>query len=708
MRIIPYTGFAAAMSLLISCSAPKMATMETINIGSGSSAPGVYHGSYPRITDILHTKLDISFDWDSAFVIGRATIDARPYFYPQNQVVLAARGFRIKQVAMMKTVAGSPDGPQRYPLNYAYDGKAITIHLDKTYTRDQKFTLFIDYVAAPYTLKVGKEMSSTGDRGIYFVNRQGKEKDLPRQVWTQGETESNSSWFPTIVGPQEKMTQEISITVPEKMVTLSNGDLDYSNKNGDGTRTDVWRQDKPHSTYLAMVAAGDFVITKDKWRDKEVNYYMEPKYAPYAKLIFGKTPEMIGFFSNKTGVAFPWDKYSQIVVRDFVSGAMENTTATVFFDKLNLDEHQYKDENYEEVIAHELFHHWFGDLVTCESWADLALNESFATYGEYLWQEFKYGRDDADYHGMEDMQRYLGDPFNKEYKLIRHDYTDREQLFDNVTYEKGGRILHMLRKTVGDDAFFKALNTYLVRYSYKNVEAADLRMVFEEVTGTDMNWFFDQWFLSAGHPKLNIGTRFDAAAGKVIVSIEQTQENSVVYRIPLSVDIYANGKKERKEIVLDKIGQVFTFPLERAPDLVNVDAEKYVLAEKTEEKSLEEAAFQYRNAPLFMDRLEAVNVLKNYYKKEGAAKAVMIKALGDQSWYIRKLAVDFVQELNSEERNQVYPVIQKMAVEDKRSYVRAAAVNALMKFYEDRNNTELLNKIAEDKAPSVIKVMGGW
>ncbi|HCN82935.1 MAG TPA: alanyl aminopeptidase, partial [Sphingobacteriaceae bacterium] len=372
--------------LLDACSFTKKVLLAPVVIKTTNYTSDIYRGSYPKTTDIINTKLDISFAWDSAYVYGKATIQAKPYFYSSKQAIFNAKGFKINEVSLVQK-------DDRQPLKYTYDGKLLIIQLDKEYSRDQEYTVFIDYVAMPNKLKIGRDIASAQDRGLFFINADGKDKNKPRQIWSQGETECNSSWFPTIDGPQEKMTQEVSITVPDNMVSLSNGILDFSSDNGNGTHTDTWRQEKPHSTYLTMIAAGDFVITKDKWRDLEVSYYMEPKYAPYARMIFGKTPEMIGFFSEKMGIDFPWDKYSQIVVRDFVSGAMENTSATVLFERMNMDEGQYLDESYEDIVSHELFHHWFGDLVTAESWSNLPLNESFATYGEYLWDEYKYGRD---------------------------------------------------------------------------------------------------------------------------------------------------------------------------------------------------------------------------------------------------------------------------------------------------------------------------
>ena len=674
-----------------------MVSLDPVTVSENKPGATIYRGSYTRKTDLINTRLDLSFDWDSAYVHGKATIQAKPYFYATDQLLLNANGFRINNVSLVNSY-------DKKPLLYTYDGKILSITLDKVYNNDQNYTVFIDYVAMPNKLKIGEDISSSGDRGMYFINLDGKEKNKPKQIWTQGETECNSNWFPTINDTQEKMTQELNITVPNDFVSLSNGTLEFSTLNGDGTRTDSWRQEQVHSTYLTMLAVGNFTITKDKWRNKEVNYYTEPAYASTAKLVFGNTPQMMEFFSVKLGVDYPWDKYSQIVVRDFVSGAMENTSATVFYEGLNMSEGQYIDQNQDDIISHELFHHWFGDLVTAESWANLPLNESFATYAEYLWDEFKNGRDQADFKGFQDMSIYIGNKSKDNVDVIRFDYADREHMFDEISYQKGGRIIHMLRKTVGDAAFFKALNLYLTRNAYKSAEIHDLRLVFEEVTGTDMNWFFNQWFLSSGHPVLDIQNAFDPERKEVSVTIKQNQDLSKtpLYRIPLAIDIYFNGKVERKEIVLDKQKQSFIFPVAALPDLVNVDAEKYILAEKSEVKTLQQYIFQYEHAPLFMDRLEAVIMLLQK-KEESLSKKTLITAFKDKNWVIRNTALIVMEYLSNQERTSVYEQIKELALKDGNSQVRASAVEILGKYFRSMDNRTVFAITAKDKSLAVKK-----
>lgn len=686
-------------ALLSACSPVQKVTIPPVTVHALKPGVSVYRGSYTRLSDIIHTRLDLQFDWDSSLVRGKAYIDARPWFHSSDSLVLDAKGFTFSQVALEKN-------GEFIPLKYSYQNYKLAIKLDKNYTSKEKYRVFIEYIAHPAELVVGKDIAAPGDRGFFFVNADGHNKDFPTQFWTQGESECNSSWFPTINDPQEKMTQEISLTVPSAMVTLSNGVLDYSSENGDNTRTDTWRQDKPHSTYLTMVAAGNFKIVKDTWRDKEVSYYMEPAFADNARLIFGKTPEMLEFFSNLLHYEYPWDKYSQVVVRDYYGGAMENTTATVFFDGMNLSKAQYLDESNEDIVSHELFHHWFGDLATAKSWANLPLNESFATYGEYLWNEHKYGRDMADKGGYDDARRYFESATARDRNVIRYDYADREQMFDEVSYQKGGRILHMLRKITGDEAFFKALNTYLHKNAYRSAEISDLRKAFEEVTGEDMNWFFNEWFMACGHPVLTIETSYNKDSRTLDLLVRQDQDLTKypLYRLPVTVDLYLGGNVSRKQVILNKTEQHFTWEDVDKPDLVNFDAERSLLAEIRQEKTVGEYVFQYLHAPLYMDRREALTALLAH-KEDAAARSVVLRALQDAAWDLRIVALQNLSILSPAEQTIAYNTVSAMALADKRSYARAEALTMLQTLYKDRDNSEVLRKAVNDPAPSVQAVL---
>ncbi len=698
--------------------------LDTVNVTAQTKEPSAYQPSATRLSDIIHTRLEVSFDWAKQYLFGKATITAKPYFYPSSSLVLDARGMEIKLVALVKkeritTVDKNVKQDKKkttepltsvdtvfskVPLTFAYDNSLLTIYLDKEYKSTEPYTVYIEYTSKPNELKKkGGSEAITDDKGLYFINPDGSEKDKPMEIWTQGETQSNSVWFPTIDRPNERMTQEIFITTDKKYVTLSNGELISSTDNGDNTRTDYWKMDLPHAPYLAMMAIGDFAIVKDKWRDREVNYYVEKEYEPYAKAIFGNTPEMIEFFSTRLGVPFVWNKYSQIVVRDYVSGAMENTTATLHSEFLQQTDRELLDVNYEEVISHELFHSWFGDLVTCESWSNTPLNESFATYGEYLWEEHKYGKDEADYRFTESRLGYLNEAQRKQVPLIRYQFDDREDMFDRHSYNKGGQVLHMLRKYVGDEAFFAALKLYLENNKFNSVEIHNLRLSFEQVTGEDLNWFFNQWFLSPGHPVLDIKTEYDEIRKKERVEIKQKQNltKTPLYILPLYIDIYINGQVERKQVTLKKADELMEFDAPTRPDLVNVDAEKQLLCEKTENKSNKELAFQYLHAPLYLDRAEALVGLSKF-TKDSLAAATIIGALNDKFYSLRGNAIATLPDFKTGHEKEIKEKLMVIAAKDAKAEERAAAIDYLSNNYKDDDLLALYKNALNDKAYSVL------
>lgn len=619
-----------------------------------------YNPSFTRTNDLIHTKLDVSFDFDKQHVFGKATLDFAPYFYPTKTLVLDAKGFDIHKVALANGQA----------LTYDYKDDLITIQLNKEYQPKEKYTVYIEYTAKPNERKIGGSAAITQDKGLYFINPKGEEANKPTQIWTQGETEASSCWFPTIDKPNERCTQEITVTIRDDFKTLSNGILKSSKKNSDGTRSDYWVMDKPHAPYLFMLAIGDFAVVKDTWKGKEVNYYLEKEYEPYAKRIFPYTLEMLDFYSELFGYEYPWSKYSQIVVRDYVSGAMENTTGVIFGEFMHGTERELIDEkNNERIVAHELVHHWFGDLVTCESWANLPLNESFANYGEYLWMEKKHGKEEADYHLMNELNGYLAQARRGGHDLIYFDYKDKEQTFDAHSYNKGGCILNSLRNYLGDEAYFASLKYYLHTNEYTAVEAHDLRLAFEKTTGQDLNWFFNQWFFETGHPVLEVSEEYDAAAKKVIITINQVQDidnNLPIYQLPLAIDVYTNDTPTRHKIMINKRKQVFEFDAATAPKLVNVDADKILVGTINHKKSLEQLTFQYKNATDFKSRYEALTGLES--DTTGVSAPTFESALSDSHWYLRAKAVQAAK---------VGDKMADLAVNDVHSAVRAEAMEKL-------------------------------
>jgi aminopeptidase N len=646
----------------------------------------IYRASYTKINDLVHTKLDVKFDYDKSYMYGKAWITLKPHFYTTDSLLLDAKGMTINEVSIMKGAAKSK-------LTYSYDDMQLNIKLDKAYKGGENYTVYIDYVSKPNELKTQGSAAISDAKGLYFINPKGEEKKHT-EIWTQGETEATSVWCPTIDKPNQKTTNEFYMTVPAKYVTLSNGLLISQKKNADGTRTDYWKMDLPHAPYLFFMGVGDYTIIKDSYKGKEVSYYVEKEYAPVAKTIFGRTPAMIKFFSDKLGVDYPWQKYSQIVGRDYVSGAMENTTATLHQENAYQNARELTDGNgWESTIAHELFHQWFGDLVTAESWSNLTVNESFANYSETLWDEFNNSKDAGDAQNYGDMQGYL-QPGNDKKDLVRFKYADKEDMFDGVSYNKGGRILHMLRNYVGDDAFFKSLNNYLTTNKFKAGEAGQLRLAFEEVTGQDMNWYWNQWYYGSGHPELKIDYAYDDAAGKATVIIEQTQKSGKIFKLPIAIDVYNGAAKKRYNVWMENKVDSFTFNYTSKPDLINVDGDKILLCTKKDNKTAENYVHQFKNAPLYVDRREALD----YFAKNNMGE--LARGLSDKFPRLRRFTLDKLKTSKLAAVPSVIASVEKLANEETDKLTKAAALAFLAKT-KDAKYTSVFEKNLNDSSYTV-------
>lgn len=647
----------------------------------------IYQAEREKTHNLVHTKLSVDFDFATKTMNGEAWITAKPHFYSTNSITLDAKAMLIHEVKM-----------NQKPVSFSYDDNLkLTISLPKTYQKNEEFTIYIKYTAQPEKVHQKGSTAITDAKGLYFINADGLNKNKPTQIWTQGETEASSCWFPTIDAPNQKTTQEIFITVPDKYTTLSNGKLVSQIKKGN-LRTDYWKMEQKHAPYLFFMGIGEFEIVKDSYKNIDVDYYVEKEYVPYAKAIFGLTPEMIGFFENKLGVDYPWNKYSQIVVRDYVSGAMENTTAVVHGEQAYQKPGQLIDENiHENTIAHELFHHWFGNLVTTESWSNITLNESFANYSEFLWREYKYGKEDAEMHLFQERKTYK-EGQNTDKKLVRFEYADKEDMFDAISYNKGGAILHMLRNYLGDDAFFLGLKTYLTDYKYQAAEVHHLRLVFEKITGKDLNWFFNQWYFGAGHPNLEITYDYNTLRKTVTVNILQLQ--SETFQFPFAIDIFEGNNRKRQQVFVTRKDASFTFPYKIQPTLIQVNADGVLLCDIIENKVLSEYIFQLKNALNFEHRREALLEVAKKQEDKNAFDAI-VNALDDKAYKIRILALQQIDLINKFAKKDAIQKIMKMANNDSKTLVQGEAIYTLGKLTDPELKAVFLQAL-ESKSYAVL------
>lgn len=665
------------------------ATAQNEEVVEDSSWKSNYRSFATKENDIIHTKLVANFNYAKSQMNGEVWLQLHPHFYPTNKLILDAKGMDIHEVSITSN-------NNKKKLKYEYDGLLLNIELDKIYKSTENYTVYIKYTAKPNDYKANGSEAITDAKGLYFINPLGTDTTKPTQIWTQGETEGTSVWIPIIDKPNQKSTQEFHLNVPNKYVSLSNGLLVKQIDNKNGTRLDIWKMDQPHSPYLFFIGIGDYAIIKEevttanigkvsasdtkasasKVKKKiEVSYYIEKAYAKEAQKIYGKTPAMISFYEKILGVPYPWVKYAQMSARDYVSGAMENTTCTLHGDAVQQNARELVDgNNWESTIAHELFHQWFGDLVTAESWSNLTVNESFADYSQTLWLEHSKGKDYGEYENFIGQRSYLSSPDAAEKDLVRFYYNDREDMFDLVSYQKGGRILNMLRHYVGDDAFFASLNKYLNDHKYSTGSAIKLKLAFEAVTGKDLNWFFNQWYFGDGHPYVRINQKYDDVKKQILVVIQQTQTQDKIFELPVGIDVYAANKKNHYEVWSKNRVDSFYFPSPASPDNVNIDNEKVLLWEKDEAKPLSQYIFQYKHATNFIDRLEALDqAAENMI--DPAALSLIKSALKDTFYIIRQKAI---QSFNPAALpKEVEAEVVNLITNDPSNFVRETAIDAI-------------------------------
>lgn len=686
--------FAASLScilFLFSCHSTKRVVLPPVAVSAHKSTMEIYRGSAPMVWDITHETVALSFNLKEKTSDGKALIVLHPYFYATDSLQLDAKSMRIDSVILKET-----SGNKTLPFTYADD--IITIRFNRKYTRNDYLNLYIVYKAMPYASKEqGGSAAISDDRGLYFINTDNSIPGKPVQVWTQGETESNSHWMPTIDKPNERLRLQLELTVPDSFVTLGNGYLAPKQQKSNGMRTDIWVMDNPIQVYAAMFAIGKFAIVKDEpWRDREVSYYVEPAYAPYAKTMFANTKEMMDFFSDITGVLYPWDKYSQVVVRDYVSGAMENTSASLFGEFMNQNNREHADEDFENIVAHELFHQWFGDYVTAESWSNVTLNESFANYGEQLWRYHRYGKASADVLAIQDMWKYVyGQSKTNDPALVRYYYNDREDVFDRISYEKGGAVLNYLHALIGDEAFFKAMNLYLKRNALQSAEVSQWRTIIEEVTGQDWNWFFNQWYMRGGHPVLDVKYNYDEATRELQVNVTQSQKE--VYRLPVQTWLMYGDKPELTETIIDEKTKTFTYPYRNGiKPVVLIDAGHWVVGEINYNMKPWQwlAVFKQSGDNIVNKMLGVGDARRNV--EDTAAQSIINLALQDKEADIRRLVLENLGNLNAKQWQDKWKTnVSYLATNDGNNKVRAAAFDLLRKWKVTTARQDMYEALAD-------------
>src|SRR6266481_4732116 len=477
-----------------------------------------------RDYDLQHSRIALRFNLEQKKVIGDVTHTLTVLRDATPKIVFDSAGLAIQNVTVNKS-----------PAKFEAKDNKLTVALPTAARAGEKLNIEIRYEGKP-------------TKGLYFILPDKDYPDRPKQIWTQGESEDTRYYLPTYDYPNDRLTTETVLTVPAAWITVANGKLIGVTDAGKGNKTWTWRENLPSSTYLITVVAGEFDEVKETWRGIPVTYYAPKGRGDRLPINYGRTPAMMELFSKTFGVDYPWEKYAQVMVDDFVAGGMENSSATtntsksLVHPKLALEYFTGEDD----LISHELGHQWFGDLVTCKDWGDVWLNEGFATFLEVVWSEAHFGKDQADYERWNGAREWFESSSLWNKPIVRHDFDDSSE-FDGNAYGKGGWDLYMLRHQIGEDAFYRGIKQYLEVNRGKNVVTADLAKAIEEATHANVDQFFSQWVYGAGAPKFDLSYTYDNEKHQVMLSVKQTQkiEGRVgLFRVPVEVEITtATGPK---------------------------------------------------------------------------------------------------------------------------------------------------------------------
>jgi aminopeptidase N len=508
-----------------------------------------------RTFDVQHYTIRVRFDRATKTVFGDTTIRLKPLANGFNTVALDAAGMKYESVRL--------DGGAN--LQYRQEGAKLIVALDKSYSPQDEIALRIVYSCQP-------------KKGVYFVDaeRRGRTVTRDAQIWTQGEPEEAHHWFPSYDFPDDKATSEKFFTVAADETVVSNGETVETAPNADGTKTVHFRMNVPHSTYLTSFVVGKYVKIEDKYGDVPLGFYVYPGRESIVPKAYGRTKDMFRIFEQLTGIPYPYNKYDQTIVAQFTFGGMENITATTMADT-EIFAAEYLPGAAEDLVSHELAHSWFGNLVTMRNWAELWLNEGFATFMEAAYREKMYGRADYIRKVREDAARALADDSvsQKRHGLFNQLARPDDSIFDTTTYQKGGAVVHTLREEIGDEAFWRAINVYLNRHKFGNVETPDLKRAMEEASNRNLDWFFEQWVYKGGFPRVEVKQVYNPKNKRLTLTLTQTQKadaiTPAIFVLPFEIQIETPKGTRREKIKFDRRTESFSFKVDAKPTKIQID-----------------------------------------------------------------------------------------------------------------------------------------
>ncbi|MBI5284867.1 MAG: HEAT repeat domain-containing protein [Chloroflexi bacterium] len=575
------------------------------------------HYARDLVVDVRHIKLQIKIEPAAKRVGGTATHTVRAINNGVRWVEFDAVEMQISGV----TAGGKP-------VKFDYSDPVLRVDLGRPLRAGAETEIAIAYSASPR-------------RGLYFTAPDRDYPDKPLQAWTQGQDEDSRHWYPCIDFPNHQQTSEVMVTVPASMISIGNGELKSVavNRRG-GTKTYHWYQGIPHVTYLLSQIAGEFAEITHQWQGVPVEYYGPVGREKDLQRTLDRTPDMLAFFSDITGVKYPYAHYAQTFVADFIFGGMENISATTLTETSLLDKRASLDADSDGLLAHELAHQWFGDLLTCRDWSHGWLNEGFATYFEALFTEHHKGLDEFRYELHQNTQIYMSeDGARYRRPIVNNVYHEPIDLFDRHLYEKGSLVLHMIRTVLGDDLWKKTIRHYVAKHRSTNVTTADLQRAIEAATGRNIDWLFDQYVYRGGHPAFRLGFEWDESAKQAKLSVTQTQDekDSSIFRLPVEIDFTVDGKKHAFKVQVAEKAHNFFFALPGKPEMVRFDPGHNFLKSVEFKRPKDMLIYQLKNDDDAVGRIDAAKELAKLGTRE-AEDALKDAVLHDAFWAVQNEA----------------------------------------------------------------------
>ena len=619
------------------------------------------HFTRPRSFDVQHVALDLRFDFERKAVKGAVTTTLTPIGRPLREVELDCADTRIRKV----TDENGRD------LKWELVDETLSVDLGRRVKRGANVSFTIRYEARP-------------TRGLYFVGPTKAYPKTPRQIWSQGAMEDNHHWFPCFDSPNEKMTQDVVMTVPDQYLALSNGGLvEVRHDAKRRTKRYHWRQEQPHVTYLLTVVVGEFEVVEDRHGDVPVVYYVPKERRDDAMRFLAETPKMIAFFEQATGFEYPYAKYGQVVISDFMWGGMENTTITTITDQALVDERAYPDVEPEGLVAHELAHMWYGDLITTKSWEHTWINEGFASYFDPLYFEHSRGKDEFQYRMLGGLKGYLREASARYRRpIVTRTFTDPFDMFDGHSYAKGALVLHALRYELGDELFWRGIRHYTRTYAYRSIETEEFKLALEEGTGASLDRFFDQWLRRAGHPEFEVSWSYDKALKLVAVRVKQTQKTdgeTPVFRTPVDIHITTSRGTDAHRVAIEKADEEFHFPSATRPKMVEFDRENWIPKTLKFEKKKDELLYQLEHSATVVGRIRACEWLGKIMGDDEVVAALSKRLRGKDHHGVRIAAADALGSIGGDGARDVL----LRALAEKNSKVRRAVVKGLKEFRQE-------------------------